>query len=62
MSYTKELVLNFNKLTIGFHERNEKGYSSYNVKDFENITDMIEYVSRYLHLSQWRVIEIKREY
>ena len=62
MGYKKELILNFNKLTIGFHERNEKGYSSYNVKDFENITDMIEYVSRYLHLSQWRVFEIIREY
>ena len=43
--YDKELILNYNKKTIGIRETNEKGYTSY--------------ISRYFSITDWRIIEVK---
>lgn len=57
--YDKELILNYNKKTIGIRETNEKGYTSYMSREYNSIKEMMLYISRYFSITDWRIIEVK---
>ena len=39
--YDKELILNYNKKTIGIRETNDKGYTSYMSREYNSIEEMM---------------------
>ena len=57
--YDKELILNYNKKTIGIRETNEKGYTSYMSREYNSIEEMMLYISRYFSITDWRIIGIE---
>lgn len=57
--YDKELILNYNKKTIGIRETNEKGYTSYISREYNNIEEMMLYISRYFSITDWRIIGVE---
>lgn len=57
--YDKELILNYNKKTIGIRETNEKGYSNYISREYNNIQEMMLYISKYFSITDWRIVEVK---
>ena len=57
--YDKELILNYNKKTIGIRETNDKGYTSYMSREYNSIKEMMLYISRYFSITDWRIIEVK---
>lgn len=57
--YDKELILNYNKKTIGIRETNEKGYSNYISREYNNIEEMMLYISRYFSITDWRIIGVE---
>ena len=57
--YDKELILNYNKKTIGIRETNDKGYTSYMSREYDNIEEMMLYISRYFSITDWRIIGVK---
>ena len=57
--YDKELILNYNKKTIGIRETNEKGYTSYMSREYNSIEEMMLYISRYFSITGWRIVEVK---
>ena len=59
--YDKELILNYNKKTIGIRETNEKGYTSYMSREYNSIEEMMLYISRYFSITDWRILEVKLE-
>ena len=57
--YYKELILNYNKKTIGIRETNEKGYTSYMSREYNSIEEMMMYISRYFSITDWRIIGVE---
>ena len=57
--YDKELILNYNKKTIGIRETNDKGYTSYISREYNNIEEMMLYISRYFSITDWRIIGVE---
>ena len=57
--YDKELILNYNKKTIGIRETNEKGYSNYISREYNSIEEMMLYISRYFSITDWRIIGVE---
>ena len=57
--YDKELILNYNKKTIGIRETNEKGYSNYMSREYKSVQEMMMYISRYFSITDWRIVEVK---
>ena len=57
--YDKELILNYNKKTIGIRETNEKGYTSYMSREYNSIEEMMMYISKYFSITDWRIIGVK---
>lgn len=57
--YDKELILNYNKKTIGIRETNDKGYTSYISREYNNIEEMMIYISRYFSITDWRIIGVE---
>ena len=57
--YDKELILNYNKKTIGIRETNDKGYTSYMSREYNSIEEMMLYISRYFSITDWRIIGVK---
>ena len=59
--YDKELILNYNKKTIGIRETNDKGYTSYISREYDSIEEMMLYISRYFSITDWRIIGVEQE-
>ena len=57
--YDKELILNYNKKTIGIRETNDKGYTSYISREYDSIEEMMIYISRYFSITDWRTIGVE---
>ena len=57
--YDKELILNYNKKTIGIRETNEKGYTSYMSREYNSIKEMMLYISKYFSITDWRIIGVE---
>ncbi len=57
--YDKELILNYNKKTIGIRETNYKGYTSYISREYNSIEEMMLYISRYFSITDWRIIGVE---
>lgn len=57
--YDKELILNYNKKTIGIREINEKGCTSYMSREYNSIEEMMLYVSRYFSITDWRIVGVE---
>ena len=57
--YDKELILNYNKKTIGIRETNDKGYTSYMSREYNSIKEMMIYISRYFSITDWRIIGVE---
>ena len=57
--YDKELILNYNKKTIGIRETNDKGYTSYMSREYNSIEEMMMYISKYFSITDWRIIGVK---
>ena len=57
--YDKELILNYNKKTIGIRETNDKGYTSYMSREYNSIEEMMMYISRYFSITDWRIIRVE---
>ena len=57
--YDKELILNYNKKTIGIRETNDKGYTSYISREYNIIEEMIIYIILYFSITDWRIIGVE---
>ena len=57
--YDKELILNYNKKTIGIRETNDKGYISYMSREYNSIEEMMMYISKYFSITDWRIIGVE---
>ena len=57
--YDKELILNYNKKTIGIRETNDKGYTSYMSREYNSIEEMMMYISKYFSITDWRIVGVK---
>ena len=57
--YDNELILNYNKKTIGIRETNDKGYTSYMSREYNSIEEMMMYISKYFSITDWRIVEVE---
>ena len=57
--YDKELILNYNKKTIGIREKKKKGYTSYISREYNSIEEMMMYISKYFSITDWRIIGVE---
>lgn len=58
MGYERELILNYQKKTIGFKETSERGYSNFKCREYTSIQEMMLYISRYFSVTDWRIVEV----
>ena len=57
--YDKELILNYNKKTIGIRETNDKGYTSYMSREYNSIEEMMMYISKYFSITDSSIIGVE---